>query len=365
VGFVLEQALGHITHADNLVRHVGGDPRVDPAWALIPFDMDPRWARVPGYGNWTVRAGVRARRAVTRIRREGPLDGLFVHTQVPAMLMPDRLRRTPSVVSLDATPLQYDELGEHYGHAPGGAAVEGAKHRLHRLALSEARRLVAWSEWTKQGLVDDYGIDAEKVVVIAPGVDYGRWAAEARSDSDDAGGDGHAVRVLFVGGDLARKGGDTLVDAVRGLRAGGADVELDLVTHASIPSEDGITVHNGLGPNTPALIELYRRADVFCLPTLGDCLPMVLSEAGAMGLPLVSTDVGAIREIVRPGETGLLVPPRDEAQLGAAIGRLVDDPELRRRLGGNGRALVREQFDAAVNARRLVDVVLEAVGARR
>ena len=60
---------------------------------------------------------------------------------------------------------------------------------------------------------------------------------------------------------------------------------------------------------------------------MGDCLPMVLSEAGAVGLPLVSTDVGAISEIVRDGETGLLVPVDDVGALAAALHRLADDPD--------------------------------------
>ena len=167
------------------------------------------------------------------------------------------------------------------------------------------------------------------------------------------------IRILFVGGDLTRKGGRTLIDAVRRLRADGAAVELDLVTRDQLPREDGITVHNGLGPNSPALIELYRKAHVFCLPTLGDCLPMVLSEAGATGLPLVSTDVGAIREIVRPEHTGLLVPPADEAALTAALDRLVADPALRRSLGTNARQLVRDDFNAAKNASRLVDLLMD------
>ena len=63
VGFVLEQTLGHITHADNLARLVPPDPRIRAEFALVDFDLDRRWARVPGHGNWTVRAGLRARRA--------------------------------------------------------------------------------------------------------------------------------------------------------------------------------------------------------------------------------------------------------------------------------------------------------------
>jgi glycosyltransferase involved in cell wall biosynthesis len=353
---VLEQTLGHITHADNLVRLIPSDARIEAEFAPVDFELDRRWARVPGHGNWTVRAGLRARRAVRALQRDRRLDALFVHTQVAATLMPDVLGRIPSVVSLDATPRQYDELGDHYGHATNSDRVELAKRRLHRLSFDRADRLVTWSEWTKAGLVDDYGVPAEKIVVIAPGVDYERWAATGRPDR---GADDQPVRVLFVGGDLTRKGGLTLVDSVRRLRAGGAAVELDLVTREELPAEDGIAVHHGLTPNSPALIDLYRRAHIFCLPTLGDCLPMVLSEAGAAGLPLVSTDVGAIREIVRPDHTGLLVPPNDEPALTAALDRLVSDPALRQALGTNAQDVVRRDFNAADNATRLVDLLID------
>jgi glycosyltransferase involved in cell wall biosynthesis len=107
------------------------------------------------------------------------------------------------------------------------------------------------------------------------------------------------------------------------------------------------------------LIDLYRRADVFCLPTLGDCLPMVLSEAGAVGLPLVSTNVGAISEIVRPERTGLLVPPDNAEALAAALGRLAGDPELRRKLGAEARRVVAADYDAAANVRQLVALLVE------
>ena len=249
------------------------------------------------------------------------------------------------------------------GTRPAAIASNEAKRRLARSGFARANRLVTWSEWTKEGLVDDYDVAPDKIVVIAPGVDYDRWAKEGRSR--DAVDTDAPIRILFVGGDLTRKGGRTLIDSVRRLRADGAAVELDLVTKEQLPPESGITVHNGLGPNSPALIELYRKADVFCLPTLGDCLPMVLSEAGAVGLPLVSTDVGAIREIVRPEQTGLLVPPGDEPALTAALDRLIADPALRRSLGTNAKDLVRDDFNAAKNASRLVDLLIDVASAAR
>jgi glycosyltransferase involved in cell wall biosynthesis len=354
VAFVLEQTLGHVTHAANLRMLVGASGQITPVFAPIQFEVSGWPARLPGYGNWTVRAGLRARRAIREIRRDGPVDAMFVHTQVPAILVPDLLRRIPTVVSLDATPIQYDELGEHYGHATGGARMERLKWRANRDCFAGARAVVTWAEWTKRGLIDRYQVPADKITVIPPGVDCERWAARTVDERVD----NRPVRVLFVGGDLARKGGLVLIDAVRWLRRAGVNIGLDLVTRDAVDAEPGIDVHHGLGPNSPGLIELYQQADVFCLPTLGDCLPMVLSEAGAVGLPLVSTDVGAIGEIVRPDRTGLLVPPNDPEALAAAVGRLAGDTGLRRRLGSNAAQLVRAEYDAAANARRLVELLV-------
>jgi glycosyltransferase involved in cell wall biosynthesis len=123
-------------------------------------------------------------------------------------------------------------------------------------------------------------------------------------------------------------------------------------------------VHADLGPNSPELIALYHSAQIFCLPTRGDCLPMVLSEAGAAGLPAVSTAVAGIPEIVRDGETGLLVPVGDVAALTRALRILVDDPALRRKLGSAAQDLVSAEYDAEKNVHRLVDLVLARAVAR-
>jgi glycosyltransferase involved in cell wall biosynthesis len=358
IAFVLEQTLGHVTHSANLQTLVGADDRIDAAFAPIEFAREAAAARVPGMGNWTIRAGLRARRAVRSLRREGPLDAMFVHTQVPAILMPDRLARIPTVVSLDATPIQYDELGAHYGHDTGSSRVEHLKWRANRACFARAVRIVTWAEWTKRGLVDRYEVPADKIVVIPPGVHYDAWASVAPGGR----GAGGPVRVLFVGGDLERKGGLLLVEAIRRLRDEGLDVQLDLVTAGDPGAAAGVTVHHGLRPNSPELIALYQAADVFCLPTFGDCLPMVLSEAGAVGLPLIASNVGAISEIVRDESTGLLVPVGDIDALEAALRRLVLEPELRHKLGTAAQETVRQDFDAKRNALRLVDLLLELAG---
>src|SRR5690349_4955806 len=117
LGFVLERSLGHITHADNLHRLLPQHEEIDSTIVDIEYEPTGWGAHVPVFrNNWTIRAGVRARRAIHRMQGNRPLDALFVHTQVPAVLATAWLKRCPNVVSLDATPLQYDELGVHYNH---------------------------------------------------------------------------------------------------------------------------------------------------------------------------------------------------------------------------------------------------------
>jgi len=361
IAFIIEQALGHVTHGKNLQANVPKDPEVKPYWALVPWETRGLAARLPVYrSNWTVRAGWRARRMVADLARETRLDALLFHTQVPAVLAAGWLRRIPGVVSLDATPLQYDELGEFYGHAAGPAWLERLKWRLNRDCFRAARRIIAWTAWTKQGLVRDYEVPADKVTVIPAGVNVRDWLRPAPRERLSG-----PVKILFVGGDLERKGGLLLFEAFRALRDAmpassiRLPVELHLVTRARPNPEPGLFVYNDMQPNSAALKQLYHDCDIFCLPTYGDCLPMVLSEAGAAGLPSVATAVAGIPEIVRDGETGCLVPRGDVAALSAALRRLVEDADLRLKMGARAVEVVSNDFDAERNTSRLLTLLKE------
>lgn len=356
IELVVEQALGHVTHGQNLRRLLGGDG-LDVRF--LPIEQDAgRWARVPIWSNWTVRAGIRARRATRAARRaHGDPDVRLVHTQVPAVLLGREMHRVPTVVSLDATPLQYDQLGEFYAHDVGPGWLEALKFRANRACFGRAAHLVVWAEWTKSSLVVDYGVPVDSVTVIPPGVDTERWQRSSPPPDDGV------VRVLFVGGDLERKGGHDLLAAFGRLRARvGAQVELHLVTTSPVEPADGVVVHGSMTPNSPDLIDLYHRCHVFCLPTRGDCLPMVLPEAAAAGLAVIATDVGAISEIVTDGETGLLVPPADVDALAGALERLVGDADLRATLATAVHDRVAADHDAATNAARLAAVLRSVAG---
>ena len=97
----------------------------------------------------------------------------------------------------------------------------------------------------------------------------------------------------------------------------------------------------------PTSPELLAGADVFVLASDSEGLPMSVLEAMAAGLPVVASAVGGVPELVRDGETGALVPPRDSAALARALAPIVGDPELRDRLGDAGRRRVEREFSLA------------------
>jgi glycosyltransferase involved in cell wall biosynthesis len=385
VAFIMEQTLGHVTHARNLHAALPAHPNIAPEWLPIQFPVGGLGRLLPLYrGNWSVRASWRARRALDQTLTRGPLDALVFHTQVTSLFSVDRIKRIPTLISLDATPFNFDRVSALGGYTHQGAGdnvIDRQKFLMNRRAFQAAATLVPWSEWTRQSLVDDYGVDPARIQVLAPGAaapffDIGRkrlatapLAAAPQATGPQAPqpvhvsqatpapvpGESRPVRILFVGGDWARKGGPQLLEALAALPAG--SWHLNAVTRDPVPQTPGLTVHHGVGPNSPALLRLFADADLFVLPSLGECLAVVLMEATAAGLPVITTDVGALAEAVRPGHTGMIVPPGDVQALRQALSTMIANPAQRRSMGQSGHALARERFDADANNRALLDIV--------
>jgi glycosyltransferase involved in cell wall biosynthesis len=187
---------------------------------------------------------------------------------------------------------------------------------------------------------------------------------------------------VAVGRLVEKKGFADLIEACSLLRDRGVEVRCRIVGIGEQEPELRAAIeHLGLGNRVELpgprpqgdLIKAVGRAAVFAAPCVvggdgnRDGLPTVLLEAMALGTPCVSTDVTGIPEVLRDGETGLMVPQRDPAALADAIERLLADPELRVRLAGRARRLVEAEFDVRRNAALLRETfkAAHAVAARR
>ncbi len=158
--------------------------------------------------------------------------------------------------------------------------------------------------------------------------------------------------IVSVGRLRAPKDFVTLVRAMAALEPGSARLRIagDGPERAALAAEVG---RLGLDESVELLgtrtdvPELLAGADVFVLASDSEGLPMSVLEAMAAGLPVVASAVGGVPELVRDGETGVLVPPRDSAALARALAPIVGDPELRDRLGDAGRRRVEREFSLA------------------
>jgi len=337
IACVMEQTLGNITHYFNLRSHETVLEGCTPRWLPIEY----RRGKLP----WTINGSLDARRELRRIRAE--IDAIFIHTPTLSSLSVDMFRRIPTILSADGTPLNKRAMRLAYGLKPQTRAVEGSKRLVYREVFARAQGFVAWSNWAKRSFVDDYGCREESIAVIPPGIDVKSFWCGAR--------DHELPRILFVGGDFHRKGGPLLLKVFRERLRNKA--ELLLVTRDDIPAEPGLRIYRNVQPNSPRLLELYREADIFALPTTADCYSLACMEALASGLPVVATNVGGIPDILLENKTGHLLEPDDAEAFGDALEALVTDPARRRAMGVAGRQDALDRFDARDNARKLFEFV--------
>ena len=252
-----------------------------------------------------------------------------------------------------------------------------------RRAILEPDHVLVVSDHWRRILLDDYGVVAE---VVGNGVEPARFAAGPAADRDARrAGIGTGGRFLFltVGGIEPRKGSAELVEALGALartgpaaqlavvgghsfqdyaayrervldRAGALGLELgrDLVLLGTVPEAE--------------LVAWYHAADAFVFPSRNEGWGLVVLEAMAAGLPVVASDIPAIRGYLTPDRDALLVPAGDAAALVGAMRRLAGDAGLRAGLAAAGPAVARRfPWEAVARRHQAVYARLAVSAARR
>jgi len=239
-----------------------------------------------------------------------------------------------------------------------------------RRKLSDAAAVVTVSDYNVEYLHAQYDSAADGVVRIYNGMHLDRFPYASALV--------RPPRIVAVGRIIEKKGFGDLVSACASMAAQGRRFECIIIGTGELEeqirrqiADAGLTsTVQLLGPRPQReVIELTGGAAVFAAPCVvgadgnRDGLPTVLLEAMALGTPCVSTDVTGIPEVVRDGDTGVIVPQHDPAALAVALGRLLDDGAERERLATNARRLIEEEFDIHRNAARQRDL-FETVGAK-
>jgi glycosyltransferase involved in cell wall biosynthesis len=219
-----------------------------------------------------------------------------------------------------------------------------------------SRRITAVAQWVAKDLAP-YGVEDDEVVITGNGVEACFFAERGSAERKPL--------VVYTGRLEPGKGLEELVESAATVVGALQNCDLRFVIVGkgslegklrSMVARAGLAEHfefkGFMGSEQRAqLVALYHQASVFVLPSHHEGMPTALLEAMATGLPVVSTAVGGAREVIVNRENGLLVEPREPEQLAEGIRQLMECPDLRHRIGENGRQTVMEQFswDAVVD----------------
>ena len=213
-------------------------------------------------------------------------------------------------------------------------------------------------------LVDE--ATAERIHLVYHGVDVERFSPRERAPRSGR------LRILSVGRLVEKKGFPTLLQACGLLRDQGLDFECQIIgeggerelmenTIRELNLQELISMPGAMSQER--LVEEYHEADVFCLPCQvlengdRDGIPNVLLEAMAVGLPVVSTAISGMPELVTSGVSGYLVTERDPVALAESLSALIKEPAHRERVGAAGREAVIRSFDASKHIHRMAELL--------
>lgn len=342
--------------------------RVFRAWASA--------RKLPGYGKalWAFLADLRRDFTRNRVRRMGQALVLAAEYAPQLGFLYVHFIHTPASVTRYAAMM----TGKEYAisaHAkdiwttPGWELAE---------KLDNCRWCITCTASGRDELFS-HASDPGKVHLVYHGIDLGRFPQHNRDQTRDGSSPDDPVRLLTVGRAVAKKGIGTLLDALaqlpddlhwRWTHIGGGPLRNALMQQAGkLGISDRCDFAGALAQ--AEVLKAYRENDLFVLPCRidetgdRDGLPNVMMEAQSQSLPIVTTPVSAIPELVEDGENGRFVQVGDTDSLADALVELIRNPGLRARMGEEGEARVRSRFDHKGAIGGLVKLLAASTGRER
>jgi glycosyltransferase involved in cell wall biosynthesis len=216
----------------------------------------------------------------------------------------------------------------HIDVGPSGAAgflLRAYKPLVLGRVLRGAQAVIVFTHEQRKTIRSKYGVDPRRIAVIPNGVDESFFFTDPRRLHS-------RPRLLFVGRLAVQKNIAMLLHALRGISerfdttiVGSGSLDVELKKLAQTLELKNVRFHGRA--HGEDLMELFRQADVFVLPSEREGMPLVLLEAMAMGLPTVATDIPGTRDVIMDRETGILVPLDDSNAMQKALLDVVSDEE--------------------------------------
>jgi len=325
----------------------------------IPFVREPSPA-----------ADLRALHALWALFRSRQYRAVHSHTPKAGLLTPlaAQLARTPLVIHTVHGLLFHDR--STWKEKLLGGACELWSSTLSDRLLSQSRedidviRRLHFKRSDRVELIGN-GIDVQRFSPARAAASRARMRAEFRLADDE-------IVVGMVGRLVREKGFLEFFEAMQRVMKDRARVRTLIVGPHDPGQSDALRQDAFSSVVDPArtiwlghrndLPEVFSAMDIFALPSYREGIPRTLMEASSVGLPVVATDIRGCREVAPDGLTGLLVEPRQVRPLAAAILRLVDDAELRARMGAAGRERIVADFNSAAVLDRLASYYRRMVG---
>ena len=245
---------------------------------------------------------------------------------------------------------------------------------LYRLAARWVNGFIAVSDEVRTAMLDHLGPLQDKITVICNGVDIRRYQRPVDKTSlrRRLGLAENARFMVMVATFKEQKGHRYLIEAasplvsqypdLQFLLIGDGDLREEITAQARASGLNGQVHFMGLRNDIP---DLLAASDIFILPSLWEGLPMALVEAMASGLPVIATEVSGTKQVMVPGETGLLVAPGDSQQLIQAMIRLLCDPAGAKAMGAAAKRRVEAYFSAQKQAQDHISLFLQDLASAR
>jgi glycosyltransferase involved in cell wall biosynthesis len=317
-------------------------PRDETVGHPQPSAMGKASARLPRPLNWSL-GMAKYIGSPARLWKDHPVNVLHVNIcgTEPAPVAA-RLAGCRRVVGVYHISPSYDLEGRRQGQPYRG---------LETWALRSLHSAIACSRFTQRDWESRFPIPKGRMTTVQNGIDLSRGErSQSRDDAKAALGFGGDVLLIGCVANLhPYKGHRHLIEAFRRVRAAHPEARLVLAGAGALEAElreqaqvlrDGV-VFLGYCEEVRSVLEAL---DLYVQPSITEALGLAVLEASAMGLPVVASDVGGLPEVVRTGETGLLVPPADPEPLAKTMSDLLADPERRREFGAAGAEMVRKDF---------------------